>query len=234
MLHQTYYFFNSRKIIMLNVDYTKNNYHENRHAEFIENENLQFAWAECAKDFYFKHLHDGDEILEYGGGLGYNLLSINKNHVCHMLELSEIGRENAKKNGIITYADNDELKGKVFDTILCRHVLEHIDNPLETLILLKNCLKPKGKLILVLPIEPVLTPPVSNEIDFHLFNWNPRTICNLLKKAGFTEMSYRCQFSNGRKIFLPILELLGIKYYIAAVQLLGYLRRSRELVVVSI
>src|SRR5690242_11281499 len=115
---------------MLPVDYTKNYYHEIRHAELIENENLQRAWADCAKEFYFGELPNGLEIFEFGGALGYNLLALTNQHKCHMLELSEIGRTHANKHGIVTYSNVNEILEKKFDIILCRHVLEHVDSPL--------------------------------------------------------------------------------------------------------
>lgn len=213
------------------VDYTKNDYHETRHAELIENENLQLAWAECAREFYFDGLPDELEIFEFGGGLGYNLLALTNQHACHMLELSEIGRSQAKKFGIVTYSDMKEIGEKKFDVILCRHVLEHVDSPLEILQLLKGMLKHGAKLILVLPIEEPNLPPVRDEIDFHLFTWNPRTICNLLRKAGFSDIHYRFQFFNGRRLCLPLYQLFGAKIYVRAVELVGYLTRARELVV---
>ena len=214
------------------VDYTKDNYHETRHAELIENENLQLAWAECAKEFYFGGLRDGLDIFEFGGALGYNLLALKNQHACHMLELSEIGRSHANKFGIVTYADVKEIEEKKFDVILCRHVLEHVDNPLEILQLLKGMMKPGAKMILVLPIEESYAPPVKDEIDFHLFTWNPRTICNLLHKAGFQDTQFKFQFFNGRRLCLPLYKLFGAKAYVMGVKMFGYITRSKELVVV--
>jgi SAM-dependent methyltransferase len=217
---------------MLPVDYTKNEYHETRHAELIGNESLQLAWAACAREFYFEGLPSGMEIFEFGGALGYNLLALTEQHSCHMLELSEIGRSHANKFGIVTYADVKEIGEKKFDVVLCRHVLEHVDNPLEILELLKGMLKPGGKLVLVLPIEESCALPVMEEIDFHLFTWNPRTICNLLRKARFFDIDYRFQFFNGRRRCLPLHKVLGAKSYVTAVQLVGRLTRSKELVVI--
>ena len=217
---------------MQQVDYTKNEYHEKRHPEFIRNDVLKLAWAKCAKKFYFNNLNNGMEIFEFGGALGYNLLALTEHHRCHMLELSEIGRLNAEKFGIITYSDTREIAGKKFDVVLCRHVLEHVDNPLEILSLLRTLLKPNAKLVLVLPVEEPSAPPLPDDINFHLFTWNPQTIFNLLKRAGYSDISYRYQFFNGRNLCLPVLKILGAGSYVKAVELVGHLTRSRELVIV--
>lgn len=213
------------------VDYRKNEYHEKRHAELIGNISLQLAWSECAKSFYFEGIPQHSDIFEFGGALGYNLLALAKEHTCHMLELSEVGRSNAAKFGIRTYSDLGDLGDKKFDYILCRHVLEHVDNPLEILCTLKKYLKPRAKLILVLPVEKNDAKPVQDEIDHHLFTWNPRTILNLLSKAGFENKHYRYQYFNGRRISMPILKVLGPKAYVTIVNLLGYILKSKELVV---
>jgi len=217
---------------MRSVDYTKNTYHEARHAELIENEALQIAWSECSKQFYFGGLPSGSDIFEFGGALGYNLIALAKSNKCHMLELSEIGRSSAAKFGIISHFAIEEVFGKQFDVILCRHVLEHVDSPLQILEILRPMLKPGGRLVLVLPIEKSTAAPVAKEIDFHLFTWNPRTICNLLKRAGYSEIDYRLQFFNGRRLCLPLYRLFGANAYAKAVELVGTLTRSRELVIV--
>jgi SAM-dependent methyltransferase len=216
---------------MHDVDYTKDDYHKTRHAELIDNSELQLAWSECAKEYYFKSLPNGSDVFEFGGALGYNLLALADVNNCHMLELSEIGRANAQKFNIATYANVDEIGGRKFDNILCRHVLEHVDNPLEILQLLKSFLKPNGRMTLVLPVEYSGMKPVTNEIDFHLYSWNPRTILNLVKKSGFTGLTYRFQYFNGRRICLPLRKIAGINVYAKAVNLVGYLTNSKELVI---
>lgn len=217
---------------MESVDYKANDYHTARHPELISNTVLQFAWSECAKEFYFKDLPDRSAVFEFGGALGYNLLALLEQHECHMLEPSEIGRSHAQKHGITTYTEMSEIGDKKFDVVLCRHVLEHVDSPIDTLRAIKTTLKANAKLILVLPVEKNDQGPVSVEIDHHLFTWNPRTIINLVKKAGFKKVRYRYQFFNGRRLCLPIFRLFGSKAYVKAVGLTGKIIWSRELVVV--
>lgn len=216
---------------MLTVDYEKDDYHQKRHAELIRDEGLQHAWAYCARQFYFRDLPTQSSIFEFGGALGYNLLALTEQHQCHMLELSEIGRAHARKFGITTYSTLADVPQSGFDAVLCRHVLEHVDNPLQTLEALRQLKKPASPLILVLPVESAVAVPVKAEIDFHLFTWNPRTISNLLTKAGYSNINHRFQFFNGRRLCLPIFRNLGSDAYVKAVETLGRLRRSRELVV---
>ncbi len=84
-----------------------------------------------------------------------------------------------------------------FDVILCRHVLDHFDNPLECLLNFKCLLNQNGQLKLILPIEKIKS-LVNNEIDYHLYCWTPRTICNLLVKAGYTNIKYKYNYFTGK------------------------------------
>ncbi len=212
------------------VDYKSDQYHKNRHPEFINSETLSKAWSELAFYEYFNGEHVND-ILEFGGGLGQNLIySANKSNVW-MIEPSDIGRKYAKKFGILSASSIDEMKliysGK-FDLILCRHVLEHVDNPLQVLLDLKSLLKSNGELIIVLPVEKNLK-PVNNEIDFHLFSWTPRTAINLLKAAKLENIKWKYNYFTGKRLFLPIYNLFGIKYYRSLMKITGYIFNAKEL-----
>jgi len=215
---------------MKTIDYKSDQYHKDRHPEFLKSETLAKAWSEFAFNEYFKGEIKQD-ILEFGGGLGQNLIYLANKSDIWMIEPSDIGRKYADKFGIKTAFSIPDLmllnSGK-YDIILCRHVLEHVDNPLQVLVDLKSLLKPDGELILVLPVE-TKAKPVKNEIDFHQFCWTPRTAINLLKNAKFEDIEWKYNFFTGKRLFLFIYNSFGIKYYRSLMKFTGFAFNSKEL-----
>lgn len=56
-----------------------------------------------------------------------------------------------KLTAVHSYFEDLNLNGKKFDTIVLAHILEHVDNPVETLKIAKNFLNDKGVLIVDVP-----------------------------------------------------------------------------------
>jgi SAM-dependent methyltransferase len=213
------------------VDYKNEKYHKERHTEFLRSEELNLIWSEFAFNLYFNGLKSKIKVLEFGGGLGYNLITASKFYDCCMIEPSDFGRQFAKKFGIKSFYDIPELlqnNKEKFDKILCRHVLEHLENPKETLVKLKELLKEDGELILILPYEKKKR-PLNREIDYHLYCWTPRTAYNLLRSAGFNNISYKYNFFTGRRFFIPLYKLFGIKVYALFLKIFGRVFNAKEL-----
>ena len=70
-----------------------------------------------------------------------------------------------------------------FDCITCFHVLEHIVNPIEILILARRLLTPAGRLVVQVP--NVFDNPFDLTIADHCSHFTPTTLCNVLVRAGF-------------------------------------------------
>jgi ubiquinone/menaquinone biosynthesis C-methylase UbiE len=215
----------------LMVNYEDDTYHQERHPELLDDDELRLAWS-CFSDLaYFQHVKPGDSVLEYGGGLGNNLLSVSKRAKTWMVEPSSIGRNLARKAGITVASSLSEISDQRFDTVLCRHVLEHVDHPLTTLKELLQALKDDGRLILVLPCEKMKEFPSADDLDHHLYCWSPKTIANLLEKAGYrVDKIYFEHFGAKRKL-LPLYGMMGGQTYAHAVRLVGKLFSFKELVV---
>jgi 2-polyprenyl-3-methyl-5-hydroxy-6-metoxy-1,4-benzoquinol methylase len=192
------------------VNYNEDDYQKKRHPEFLNSSKLSEAWSAFAYIEYFNEIK-GKNILEIGGTMGYNLIELSKyNHIV-MVEPSPIGRKIASGYGIKSYTDINKIieqEEKVFDIILCRHVLEHVHDPLTLLKNIKSLLKPDGFLILVLPCEKQLK-PVKNEIDFHIFCWTPRTAINLLNVAEIFTVKWRYNYFTGKRLFYFIYKWGG-------------------------
>lgn len=213
------------------VDYESNEYHERRHPEYKNDHLLRNAWSCFANDSYFKNLEAGDSVLEFGGGFGYNLLTVMKRAKVTMLELSEIGRELAYKEGIDTISSMDDAIKYNYDAILCRHVLEHVDHPLVVLKELREYLNQNGKLILVLPCEDMKLFPSESDIDYHLYSWSPRLISNLLEKANYSVDSISYEYYGAKRKLLPIYKIFGDEFYVKLVRFVGKLFGFKEIVV---
>ncbi len=101
---------------------------------------------------YLKNLHPG-RILDIGCGLGWLLSAINEKWNKYGLEISKIAAEFAAKYGEIFYGPllKSNYPDNFFDVIVMHHVIEHMENPVENLKIIKQILKPDGILILGTP-----------------------------------------------------------------------------------
>lgn len=223
------------------IDYTGkqggDRYHDLHHDDFegmFKDKYLIQAWSDYTKMSYFQGIKKNSKILEIGSGYGRNVIGLNADHEVTVFEPGPKAREHCQSLGLKTIASLEEIEpGKTFDVILLRHVLEHIPNPQEMLEEVKKILAPKGKLILVLPIEPLFSKPQANDRDFHLFCWNRQTIHNFLNQQGYSVIESRMNWFNGRRLFLSVYKMFGIQAYSFLMSLLGRLRRKVEMVVVA-
>ena len=60
------------------IDYTKSDYHEKRHKDLLDDFELQRAWGDFADIAYFSDAKKNHDILEFGSGLGNNLLTVKR------------------------------------------------------------------------------------------------------------------------------------------------------------
>ncbi len=212
------------------IDYTRDEYHRARHPEFLEDEELRNAWS-CFADFaYFGNIESGQVVLEFGGGLGTNLLEVAKRAKTHMVEPSRLGRDIAARAGILAVAEVKELGDQKFDCILCRHVLEHLENPVSVLRDLRARLTPEGRLIAVVPCEVPDASPEPNDFNHHLYCWNPQTLANLLSVCGFRIERWRYEYYGAKRKLMPVYRALGGASYARLVRFVGWVFRFRELV----
>ena len=216
---------------MYMVNYEESSYHLKRHPELLEDEELRQAWACFADLAYFGDVPPGVQVLEYGGGLGNNLLAVAKRAQTWMVEPSEIGRDFARKAGITVAPSLREIAHMQFDIILCRHVLEHVDDPLVTLKQIHHALKPDGRLILVVPCENMMALPNEEDLDHHMYCWSPRTLGNLVERAGYRVARTYFEYFGAKQRLLPLYRFMGGNAYARAVRLVGRIFRFKELVI---
>ncbi len=127
-----------------------------------------------------------DKVLEFGCGKGRNVLATPCREKAGY-DINEHSRRAAAEAGLHVYDSPDHIPRGYWDVVVCHHVLEHVSAPAATLELLRSFLAPGGRLILTVPVEGHLRSlrPAEEDIDRHLYCWNPTTIRNLLDVAGF-------------------------------------------------
>jgi SAM-dependent methyltransferase len=138
--------------------------------------------------YKFDHyISKNDVVLDFGCGGGYIL----RNLECKErfgIEINPFAIDDAKKNDIKVYKAIEDLpKSLMFDVIISNHALEHVENPYIILEKLRQRLRKGGKMICVVPIDDwrVQKRFIKDDINQHLYTWNPLLLGNLFTKAGY-------------------------------------------------
>ena len=158
-------------------------------------------------------LSNKSKILEIGGGAG-SLLFLIKPHVakCVGAELNtafvNFMRDYLKIEAFAENIDESTLK-ESFDLVISIATLDHLPNPCQTLIAMKNLLSDSGKIYIEVPncdqaLNRFLPHALFNEFFWqpaHLFYFNKETITELFKKAGL-KIEISCRHDYTFKNFL--------------------------------
>lgn len=117
---------------------------ENSYGEFIDKQERKFIE---------KYLLDNTDVLNLGCGTGrfMEYSSVGLDFSAEMLEVAK--KKHPHKLYINAPAENSGLEANTFDTILCFHVIMHLDPKLSSEILTESLriLKPGGRLIIDFP-----------------------------------------------------------------------------------
>ena len=208
-------------------------YHLYRHSRYIDNEKFFNFCCEVAGEKFWNFVKG--KVLEVGCGIGQN---ISGRRGVVGIDLSEFAAKKAKKridSIIIMDAEFLGFKDVSFDSILCAHVIEHVNNPFAVIKEFNRILKENGKLALTIPLKRYK----STIEDQHLYIWGPMEISNLLKKCGFKilqikTVSYRmkkilCYLPFPNKILLFLSRISGL-----LALLIGLKKGSQELLVYAV
>ncbi len=130
----------------------------------------------------------GDTVLDFGCGTGGILLFLPAGRRIG-IEINEGAVAIARESGIEVFPTIEALPGDlVADVVISHHALEHVPEPLRVLRQLRTHLRAGGRLVVVVPAEPVPhhhTRCWRPNPDAHLYSWNPLTLGNLVQEAGF-------------------------------------------------
>lgn len=129
------------------------------------------------------YISENDSVIDFGCGGGFLLKHI-KCGKKRGIEINPVARRISRENGIQTSPSISSIPDNWADIIISNHALEHVANPLETIMSLHNKMKSGGKIIFVVPHERK-GKYRPEDINQHLYTWTPLNLGNLFKKAGF-------------------------------------------------
>lgn len=143
---------------------------------------------------YLEQIVRDKRVLDVGCGNGGFLKILKKTAKEVMgVELEVESRERMEKSGLQVYSAIDEVREKV-DIITMFHVLEHLDEPIENLMMLKKCLfDSSSQLIIEVPNanDALLTLFESKRFasftywSCHLYLYNIESLRRLAYRCGF-------------------------------------------------
>ena len=121
-------------------------------------------------------------MLDYGCGTGQVSMAFPNTHY---YDIAEFSRALIKKRGKVVYEEVAAIPLGKFDFVLSSHALEHSPQPYEDLQNFGRFVKPKGCLLLILPVEQDFRATLTVDGNNHLYCWTFQTICNLLHASGW-------------------------------------------------
>jgi 2-polyprenyl-3-methyl-5-hydroxy-6-metoxy-1,4-benzoquinol methylase len=142
----------------------------------------------------------GPNVLDIGCGTGltHNLIDKNFFKVGVDIEIDNINI--AKQNSNAFFCQSNTIlpfKNEIFDTVVCTEVIEHVDNPIETIEEIHRVVK--NRLVLTCPYKGRLT-------KFHVRSISRKWLLNILqskfeiKEMKIVQLKHKAIFCVGKKI----------------------------------
>lgn len=137
----------------------------------------------------------GKKVLDFGCGAGGFLLKV-RDHADRVLgiELELRLQDHFQETGLSVFTSLEDClsSGEKFDLITAFHVIEHLPDPREILVKLKNMLSDEGELVIEVPNpdDALLTIYECGPfMDFtywsqHLYLFNLKTLSDLIRQSG--------------------------------------------------
>jgi len=204
-------------------------YHETVHNRLVNNPKYYEARAMVAKRKYFPNIPENARILEFSCGLGQDTLYF-PNTVG--FDISDFCLDFCRKKGKTVINDLNLAENHTFDLVFSAHTLEHVKNPYEILLQLREKINNNGSLMLILPCEGHGKASFSFDVNQHLFCWNFRAINNLLLTAGFTIIENK-YFRGAGYDKLLFTSRFGIPFYQKVTQIMAWVNGIKELCVIA-
>jgi SAM-dependent methyltransferase len=210
------------------TDHYNSGYHGRIHSHLIANDEYFYARAESSANLYFTQEERSGKVFEYGCGIGQGIAVLPN---AAGWDVSAEALASCRARGIQVYDELDQVPRNTWPVVMCRHVLEHVEAPLESLRVMRELLTARGKLILIVPKESHYRCSMDADDHQHLFAWNFRSINNLLIRAGFQVTRNQVQYVLGYRSNLPIRRFFGSSVYSLSTRILGRVLLNGELVI---
>jgi SAM-dependent methyltransferase len=151
-----------------------------------------FQWQKSIGSFggmanrfkFVKYIQPEDTVIDFGCGGGFLLNSLTAKNKMG-IEVNENARVEALRNGIFAVEKAALIPDYYADVIISNHALEHVGNPLGVLRVVRRKLKNQGIAVFVVPHQGPKEQYSQDDVNHHLYTWNPQTLGNLFKAAGF-------------------------------------------------
>jgi SAM-dependent methyltransferase len=130
------------------------------------------------------------DILELGVGSGVNLVNLPARRRVGE-DLTPGYAVYLRKHGVEFVSGLSQLSGQQFDIVILSHVMEHLLDPAKKLVEIGSLLKPGGKLLLTVPLEPPARTVSLKDNNHNLFSCNVQTLSEFLKACGYSAGSFR-------------------------------------------
>jgi SAM-dependent methyltransferase len=162
-----------------------------------------------------KHIDPHATVLDFGCGTGGILSQI----PCRRrigIEVNESSIIAAQAAGIEVHPSILDVPNASIDVVMSHHALEHIAQPFQIVSEFLRVLKPGGKLIIVVPCEPGRRRRFRTwheQLDMHLYSWNPLSLGNLVVACGFSNIEAWAAtggYSRFNKWLLPVPPLFEV------------------------
>lgn len=179
-----------------------------------------------------KYISHSDNVVDFGCGGGYLLKQINAKEKLG-IEINDIAREKALSSGIKSVKCPSEVPNNFADVIISNHALEHVESPLSTLKELYPKLKKGGNIVFVVPHQKPHEKFIDQDINNHLYTWNPLTLGNLFKEAGFNINQVDTIYHRWPPQYIKIASLFGFTGFNIICRAYALFRRSCQIRVVA-
>lgn len=170
---------------MINNTISQNSHYNDKYFEWQKKSGNLEAKIDLWK--FNKYIDKDDVVLDFGCGGGFILNALNCKSK-YGIEINEFAVKEAKSKGINIFKSVSDIpKDLKFDKIISNHALEHVDQPLNELIMLFSHLNKNGKIIFYLPFDSLRfgSKYKNDDINQHLYTWNPQLAGNIFSRAGF-------------------------------------------------
>lgn len=181
------------------------------------------GWAELVK--FEKFISPYMNVIDFGCGGGYLLRNLNcKGKIG--IEINDVARESATKLGVKVVKHVEEVPDGWADCIISNHALEHVNDPLNQLIILKSKLKKGGVIIFVTPCESFRVKYVPQDINYHLFTWSPMNLGNLFTEAGYHVLESKSFIHKWPPFYSIVAKIFGKVIFNFICKIYGHIRSS--------